>query len=313
MKKGNIYREVTQKIIEALREGVGPWIRPWCASVGPHRNAFSGRPYRGINVLLLNLASMAQGFKSNFWLTRREIEQLGGCVRSREKGVKIIFWKFLEIEERDREGNPVIDPETGEIRKRTIPFARVYVVFNLNQTKGVRIPRRVIEQCEMDRKNKNDLGERLLSLPRIVWGNKAAYYLERDYIELPPREAFKTIENFYSTAFHELVHWTGHPSRLARDLSGRFGDKAYAMEELIAEMGAAFLSTYAGFQIKKLQHPEYIHSWLRVIEEDKTYRAVFTAARKAQEACDWLLALAGQKDRATRSEVKKGLVQLSLF
>ncbi len=292
MAKRNVYREVTREIIEALRKGVGPWIRPWRTSAGPHRNAFSGRPYRGVNVLLLNLASMRRGFTSNLWLTYREAKRLGGYVRPGEKGTRIIFWKFIEIEERDREGNPVIDPETGEPVKRTVPFARVYTVFNLDQTEEVRIPRSVSERCEMDRKN--DFGERLLALPRIVWGNKAAYYPAGDFIELPPRGAFRAPEDFYATAFHELIHWTGHPDRLARDLSGRFGDRSYAMEELIAEMGAAFLSAHAGFSVRKLQHPEYINDWLRVLEEDRTYRAVFTAARRAQEACDWLLERVGE-------------------
>jgi len=292
MAKRNVYREVTREIIKALREGVGPWIRPWRTSAGPHRNAFSGRPYRGVNVLLLNLASMRRGFTSNLWLTYREAKRLGGYVRPGEKGVRIIFWKFIEIEERDREGNPVIDPETGEPVKRTVPFARLYTVFNLDQTEGVRIPRSVSERCEMDRKN--DLGERLLALPRIVWGNKAAYYPVGDFIELPPKGAFESPEYFYATAFHELIHWTGHPDRLARDLSGRFGDRSYAMEELIAEMGAAFLSAHAGLPVRKLQHPEYINDWLRVIENDRTYRAVFTAARMAQEACDWLLVRVGE-------------------
>lgn len=292
MAKRNVYREVTREIIKALREGVGLWIRPWRTSAGPHRNAFSGRPYRGVNVLLLNLASMRRGFTSNLWLTYREAKRLGGYVCPGEKGVRIIFWKFIEIEERDREGNPVIDPETGEPVKRTVPFARLYTVFNLDQTEGVRIPRSVSERCEIDRKN--DLGERLLALPRIVWGNKAAYYPVGDFIELPPKGAFESPEYFYATAFHELIHWTGHPDRLARDLSGRFGDRSYAMEELIAEMGAAFLSAHARLPVRKLQHPEYINDWLRVIENDRTYRAVFTAARMAQEACDWLLVRVGE-------------------
>jgi len=295
MKRRNIYREVTEAIVKALRKGVGPWIKPWRTSpverydgpVGPHRNAFSGRAYRGINILLLNLASMKRGFSSNLWLTYDEAGKLKGYVRQGEKGTKIIFWNFVEIEIRDRYGNPIVDPETGEPLKKTVPFARVYTVFNLEQTRGVKLPQRVGKRCERDRKN--DLGERLLALPRIVWGNKAAYYPVRDFIELPPRSAFRTLEHFYATAFHEIIHWTGHPSRADRDLSGRFGDKVYAFEELIAEMGAAFLGAHAGLPIKRLRHPEYINDWIRILEEDRTYRAIFRAARLAQEACNWLL------------------------
>ena len=284
--KRNIYKEVTQMVIDALKKGVGPWIRPWkTATTGGHRNAFYGRTYRGINVLLLNIAAWKRGFTSNLWLTYKEAKKLGGYVRPGEKGTTVIFWKFVEVQEKDHEGKPVYDAETGEPVVKKVPFARAYTVFNVEQCENLCLPERTEEKV-----SPADFlvsAERLLSLPRIRWGGQAAYYPAQDIIVLPPRRAFRSRDDFYATAFHEITHWTGHPSRLNRDLSGRFGDRAYAMEELVAEMGSAFLGAHVGLKIQELQHPEYIGSWIRVLKKDT--RAIFTAARKAQEACDWLL------------------------
>ncbi|AEH45817.1 domain of unknown function DUF1738 [Thermodesulfatator indicus DSM 15286] len=294
----NVYKEVTQMVIETLKKGIGPWIRPWkTATTGGHRNAFYGRTYRGINVLLLNIAAWKRGFTSNLWLTYREARKLGGYVSPGEKGTAVIFWKFVEVQEKDHEGKPVYDAETGEPVVRKVPFARAYTVFNVEQCENLRLPE------TRERVTPADVllsAERLLSLPRIRWGGQAVYYPERDVIVLPPRRAFRSRDDFYATAFHEITHWTGHPSRLNRDLSGRFGDRAYAMEELVAEMGSAFLGAHVGLDIRKLQHPEYIGSWIRVLEKDT--KAIFTAARLAQEACDWLLEQAGMVEA---SEEKK--------
>lgn len=289
MRQLDIYKEVTSRIVEALQKGVGPWIKPWAAEPGPHRNALTGRPYRGVNVLLLNLACSEKGFSSTLWLTFEEVKKLGGSIRKGEKGTRIILWKFIEVPELDQDGDPILDPETGEPVTRRVPFARLFVVFNLEQTRNVRLPRKVRERFKP-----SALGEALLKLPEIRWGTKAVYYPMEDLIELPPKESFRSSGDFYATAFHELIHWTGHPDRLNRDLSGRFGDRKYAMEELVAEMGAAFLSAHAGFSIRKLQHPEYINEWLSILESDRTFRSIFTAARMAQEACDWLLGKIGR-------------------
>ena len=295
--KKNIYKEVTQMVIDALEKGVGPWIRPWkTAATGGHRNAFYGRPYRGINVLLLNIAAWKRGFTSPLWVTYREAKKLGGYVRPGEKGTTVIFWKFVEVQEKDHEGKPVYDAETGEPVVKKVPFARAYTVFNVEQCEGLRLP-----ETTEDKSTADVLmwAEKLLSLPKIRWGGQPAYYPKQDIIVLPPRRAFRSRDDFYATAFHEITHWTGHPSRLNRDLSGRFGDSSYAFEELVAEMGSAFLGAHLGLDIRRLQHPEYIQHWIRVLEKDS--KAVFTASRLAQEACDWLL---GQVGLEERSELK---------
>ena len=289
----NVYREVTELIISELKKGTAPWILPWKTVGGPLPRNINGRSYRGINVLLL-YRRLAQGrFIHNVWLTYRQAKEMGGYVRQGEAGTRVIYWNFKEVEERDGEtGEPIIDEETGHPKVKLVPFARVYYVFNLSQCAGEKLMKKAFELRERNQETAPEI-EKLLSLARIEIGAKACYREFTDTITLPPREAFKSVEDFYATALHELVHWTA--PRLGRDLSDRFGDKAYAMEELVAEIGAAFLGAHLELPIKKLQHPQYIASWLEVL--DKDVRAIFTAARRAQEACDWLLEQVGMAEK----------------
>ncbi|HFB83931.1 MAG TPA: DUF1738 domain-containing protein [Thermodesulfatator sp.] len=300
-KARDLYREVTDRVIKALEAGVGPWVRPWYSGA-EHRNALSKRPYRGINILLLNLAYMERGFALPLWLTYREAKQLGGHVRKGEKGTTVVFWKILEKPEIDHEGQPILDPETGEQRKVRIPFLRHYTVFNVEQCEGLKLKLEPTETEEV-KTNKFELAERILSLPRIRWGERACYNPSLDIITLPPKNRFGVPAAYYATALHETVHWTGHESRLNRQFGHRFGSEAYAFEELIAEMGSAFLGAHVGIPFEQVQHPEYIASWLKVLRNDK--RAIFTAAREAQKACDWLLSQAGIKAREEPEQVNE--------
>jgi antirestriction protein ArdC len=290
--KRNFYKKVTKMIVKALKKGVGPWIRPWNGPLGWYRNAYSDRPYQGINILLLNLYAWKYKFASNLWLTKKQAEKLGGYVKPGEKSAIVIFWgKTVKIQKEF--------DEDLLAKKIEIPVARIYEVFNIEQCENLRFSR------ETDQKAPADSiisAERLLSLPQIIPGDIAAYNSSRDNIVLPPREAFKSKDDFYATAFHELIHWTGHPSRLNRDFSGKFGDRSYAMEELVAEMGAAFLGAYVGLKIQKLQHPEYIGSWIKVLENNS--QAIFTAARLAQKACDWLLKESGLTESSDKEKIK---------
>ncbi|HDD53391.1 MAG TPA: hypothetical protein ENF32_04920 [Thermosulfidibacter takaii] len=163
---------------------------------------------------------------------------------------------------------------------------RYYTVFNVEQCEGLSLKgEEPIQDTEFQ---PYELAERILSLPTVKYGGDRAYYDPvRDWIVLPPREAFRSSDVFYSVALHETTHWTGHETRLARQFGQRFGDLAYAFEELVAEMGSAFLCAQVGVGLDGLQHPEYVASWLRVLKGDK--RAIFTAAREAQKASDWLL------------------------
>jgi antirestriction protein ArdC len=275
----NIYKEITDKIIDSLQAGVIPWVRPWDAvKYGEHRNGVTNRPYRGLNVMLLNLVAMMKGFADPRWLTYRNAAKLGGHVRKGESGVSILFWKFVAEKERDEEED------------RLIPIARMYTVFNVEQCQGLDLPELTAKDCNEE--SANQAAEKILSLAKIVHGGGRAYYAkDRDVIVMPRREAFLNLNFYYSTGYHETLHWSGHPERLNRCFGKRFGDQAYAFEELVAEIGSAFLGAGTAIPFEEMRHPEYINSWLEVLKND--HKAIFTAAAQAQAAADYLFAAAG--------------------
>jgi len=285
--KKNIYETVTEKIIDSLQTGVVPWARPWEANqYGIHRNAVTDRPYRGLNILLLNMVAMIKGFVDPRWLTFRNAEKLGGHVKKGEKGVGIIFWKFVPAKP-----DGANDVETGseDEDQKVIPLVRMYTVFNVEQCEGLKIAE--LEEQEIDDSSHPD-SERILDLPIIKHGGSEAYYSKsRDFIALPVRGSFESLEFYFSTAFHEIVHWSGHKSRLHRKFGNRFGDQDYAFEELVAEIGSAFIGAGTGIPFEEMRHPEYINSWLQILKKDN--RAIFTAAAKAQTAADFVLDKAG--------------------
>jgi len=281
MASKDVYKQVTQQIIQQLEKGVLPWRRPYALTID--RNGYTGRPYRGINLVLLAISSFFNGFNSPLWLTYREAKKLRGYVRKGEHGTRIVYWNVVEVEKKDEEGNPIIDPETGEPVTVEIPFARWYTVFNLEQIENITLP----EKFNIDPPDPTPLREALFSLPVITPGKIPAYVPEKDVIQMPPLNSFKNPDEFWASYFHELVHWTAAPHRLNRNLTGRFGDYAYAFEELIAEIGSAFLCRYAGVNADCSNSASYIDSWIKRMKKDS--KAIFTAVRKAQEAVDWLL------------------------
>jgi len=290
--KPNIYETITAKIITSLEDGVIPWAKPWDAvKYGVFRNAVTNRPYRGLNTILLNLTAMMQGYVDPRWLTFRNAETLGGNVRKGEKGVTVIFWKFLPKRGQVDDDGLIPEPEddNGQERK-VIPFARAYTVFNVEQCEGLDLP--ALEPSEVVDQETNELAEAILTLPVIKhFGGRAFYSPSADVITLPPRSAFENLDLFYGTAFHEIVHHSGHPSRLNRTFGKRFGDRDYAFEELVAEIGAAFLGAHSAIPFEEMRHPEYINSWLEILKGDS--KAIFTAAAKAQSAADFVLDKAG--------------------
>lgn len=294
MKKANekksMYQEITERIIEALQAGVIPWVRPWdAARYGEHRNALTNRAYRGLNVMLLNLVAMTKGFADPRWLTYRNAEKLGGHVKKGETGVGVVFWKFLPVKGQQGQDDDLVSDPDGNGRK-VIPLARMYTVFNVEQCEDLDLPS--LEAAGAYEDTVNPEAEMILSLPTMKHGGDRAYYSKaHDFITLPVREAFENLHFYYSTAYHEIMHWTGHPARLSRQFGKRFGDRDYAFEELVAEIGAAFLGASTGIPFEEMGHPGYIDSWLRILEEDN--RAIFTAAAKAQTAADFVLDKAG--------------------
>ena len=277
----DLYQEVTDSILGALEKGCAPWIKPWDSSTGEQDipvNGWTGRAYRGINTLLLWVAQTALGYASGEWFTFKQARLAGGQVRKKEKATLVVLWKPLEVADREAE-------ETDA--KKTVMLMRHYHVFNRAQLDG--LPEAAAKPVSGRAWDPVERAEEVVRASRAeitYGGDRACYAPGLDQIRMPARAAFRKPGEFYSTQFHELTHWTGHGSRLDREYGKRFGDSAYAREELVAEMGAAFLCAAVGIE-GKLQHPEYIGAWLDVLREDK--RAVITAASHAQKASDFLL------------------------
>lgn len=285
-----LYQQVTDQIIAALEAGTPPWVRPWTATgkggAFPH-NARTGRTYNGINVLLLMMAADNAGYASGGWLTFKQCTEFGGHVRKGERGQVVCFWKFLDGTQRDGDGNTVRDGD-GNAMPRKIPMLRTYYVFNVQQCDGLEIAAQ--PQLPIDDDDAPELMPQIDAIgARVNYGGDRAYYsMQSDSIGMPRPETFRDRESFYATLLHEITHWTGHASRCDRQFGRRFGDEAYAAEELVAEIGSAFLCSHLGVPMEELQHPSYIASWLRVLRADN--RAIFTASRHAQAAADYCIA-----------------------
>ncbi len=279
----DLYQDVTNRIVAALEAGTPPWLRPWAGELERvPMNGMTRRPYRGIITVLLTLEAQMRGYSRNTWLTYRQSAELGAQVRGGEHGTTVIFFKMNEI--------PA--PEAEEpARARVVPMLRSFTVFNVAQVDG--LPER-LQQPEAEASGwvQELAPEKLIadSGAQIVHGGFAAFYSpEEDRIQLPERELFADPASYYGTALHELAHWSGHPSRLNRQLGRRFGESAYAVEELIAEIGSAFLCATCGLE-GRLQHASYVADWIKVLNADK--RAVFTASTKAQQVADYIEGLA---------------------
>ena len=277
----DLYKEVTDRIVAAIESGTPPWVRPWSQTTDPRpANAATQRPYRGINSLLLGFEAQLKGYPHNRWLTFRQAAKLGARVQKNAQGTSVVFYKLREV--------PEAQPEVSETpKKRVIPLLRAFTVFNVAQIDGLPagltappIPHSWDAQAE---------AEQLINTSGAEvrhGGNHAYYDRALDTIHLPSGGAFADRGGYYATALHELAHWTGHPARCNRSLAGRFGDSAYAMEELIAELSSAYLCAHCRID-GRLQHAAYVRGWLPVLKNDK--RAIFTASSKAQAAADYLL------------------------
>ena len=272
----NIYQEITDSIIAELEKGATPWIKPWNAPQGADKNVVSQKAYRGINRLLLAMVGGMKGYSNPAWGTYKQWEEMGGQVRKGEKAAKIIFWSKASA----------TDKNTGESKEYA--FAKAYFVFNVQQVEGIEIVKsedkqndnQRIANCENTIKNSN---------ARITHGGDTACFIpSSDIIRMPEIGTFQTAEHYYATAFHELTHWTSDKNRCDRDISkGRFGNPDYAFEELVAELGAAFLCGNHGIK-GDLRHAGYIESWLKCLKNDP--KAIFKASGLAQSAADYILA-----------------------
>ena len=279
----DIFEKVTEQIVRAIEEGAATYKLPWKTSsqfLSSPINAVSKRPYRGINVLVLWLTAEENRYTSGTWATFKQWKELGAQVRKGEKSAHVVFWKFL-----NKSGDS--EQEDGEKDGSRIPMAKHYWLFNADQVDRYR----KTEEPPLSRAERIEHAEeffRAVGVSPRPGGNQAFYNSESDTVYMPAFDAFKEALFYYSVLSHESTHWTGAPSRCARDLKGRFGSDAYAMEELIAELGAAFLCAELGLPTDPRQdHAPYIAGWLKVLKSDK--RAIFTAAAKAQQAVDWMI------------------------
>lgn len=293
--KRDVYTTVTAQIISAIERGAGTWKMPWHTS-GRYAfspiNVTSRKPYRGINTVCLWAASEAKGYDSGEWGTYRQWQQRGAQVRKGEKASSVVFWKFAN----DREESQ--DWEEHPLQGSRLLFARAYSVFNAAQVDGY-TAKPEAEPPMLERIEHAERFFHAIGADVRHGGNRAYYSPDADYIQMPPFAAFIGNVSYYSTLAHEHTHWTAKAERCDRQLGKRFGDNAYAAEELIAELGAAFVCAHLGLSTQPREdHAQYIQSWLRVLNADK--RAIFTAASKAQQACDWLLKRAGSSSIAAK-------------
>ncbi|WP_374414942.1 ArdC family protein [Novosphingobium colocasiae] len=301
--RATLYDEVTARIIGELEAGRFPWVQPWGQpdadgrALGPGlpRNALTARRYSGVNVLILWGAVIEHGYPSQGWLTFKQALEAGGCVRKGERGTTVVYAdRFTPEAEKARARD-----EGGEAR--AIPFLKRFTVFNVAQCEGLRAGPSA-EPTPLPEREIVPVAEQVIAASGIdfrVGGNRAFYVPALDYVQVPPQPAFFEQINYYRTCLHELTHATGHASRLARNLTTGFGTKDYAREELVAEMGSAFLCAALGI-VPTVRHADYLANWLDVLREDN--RAIFRAASAASKAADWLLA----KHAAAQVEAVRG-------
>ena len=284
----DVYSRITEQIVAQLEKGVRPWVKPWNAehAAGPITRPLrhNGQPYSGINVLSLWASAMAQGFSAPIWMTFRQAVELEAHVRKGEKGSLVVYANSVTRND--------VDEEAGDETEREIRFyLRSYTVFNVEQIEGLPESYYALAEPQSTPAERIERAERFFAAigADIRHGGDRAYYnATKDYIQMPPFEAFRDAESYYGTLSHEAVHHSGHSSRLNRNFgSKRFGSEAYGFEELVAELGAAFLC--ADLQLAaepREDHAAYAACWLRVLQNDP--RAIFTAAAHAELAVRFL-------------------------
>jgi antirestriction protein ArdC len=271
-------QEFANRIVAELERGVKPWVWPWNKekAAGPHApfNPVTGRRYHGINVLILGIDMRAFQTGDPRWMTYQQAQEKRWQVRKGERSTTIFFTKSYEIED-----------ETAEDEAKTVRVLRHYSVFHASQIDGIPAYKPpAMDEAPWTRPEASDVILRNSGAVIRIGGDRAFYSPSTDHIQLPPEQAFDGPAEFATTALHELAHWTGHPSRLNRDLQNRFGSAAYAMEELRAELASAFVANELGIPADIPHHASYIASWIKPLKDDK--REIFRAAADAQRIAD---------------------------
>ena len=285
--KQDIYTRITNQIVSDLEKGVRPWVRPWNSEHAAGRITrplrHNGKPYSGINVLSLWASAMTQDFAAPIWMTFKQASELDAHIRKGEKGALVVYADSIK-----RKGT---DEKTGDEINRKIPFLKGYTVFNVEQIEGLPEAYYAKAAPTLDPVARIDHAESYFAALRATirhGGNRAFYSIAADAIQMPPFESFQDADSYYATLAHECTHWTGSRTRLNRDFGGhRFGSEGYAVEELVAELGAAFLCADLELALEPREdHASYIATWLKVLAADN--RAVFTVAAHAQRAAEFI-------------------------
>ncbi len=287
--KNEIYSEAVEKIITSIQSGVKPWVRPFDRpNLGRARNFFTKIPYQGVNSMLLMMDAYRRGYASNNWLTFKQLSLLKGKVKKGESATRIFFFTYVGDKNADKDAL-----DSSEVQ--LFPRWKYFNVFNLDQTEGV-IESKTVRPHEHFERNRS-VDEVIVASGATIKNTdrKTAFYSPvGDFIHLPYQNHFHTVGGYYATVLHELVHWTGHSKRLDRmKPNSRYGDKAYAFEELVAELGAAFLSTDLNVNGELENHAAYLNDWASLLNDK--HMAFFRAASYAEKATQYLYALVDQQ------------------
>ncbi|MCH8824254.1 MAG: DUF1738 domain-containing protein [Planctomycetes bacterium] len=282
-----VYQIVTDRVIELLERGVVPWLKPWAGDDSCPKNLTSGKHYRGVNPFLLAVTSWCEGYESSYWLTYKQAQQYGGNIKKGEKSTRVIFYKQYAVAKRD--------PLTKQVEQVNIPVLRFYNVFNVQQTEGVEYPESNLAQIDFDPIERcESVVASMPNPPRIeISGHRASYQPSTDKITMPKPDRFQSAEHYYASLFHELTHSTGSKDRLARPgitENPDFKSGSYAKEELVAEMGSAFLCGHCNIESATIENTaSYIQGWLKKIRSDS--KLVIQSASAAQKSADLILSV----------------------
>ncbi len=286
----SVYDDITKKIIEAIENGdakAEDWQMPWHRMSGRPVNVLTGKAYQGVNTLNLWIEAQARCFHSAEWGTFRQWKEKEAKVKKGAKGSLIVFWKPLPAKNDDEEASD---------RRFVLKSS---VVFNASQVDGYYPELQAVSDFDPLPDAERFVGS-VEALDLRYGGSSAFYHQAQDFVQMPPRGDFYTQQGFYATLLHEMAHWTGHTSRLDRQFGKRFGDEAYAFEELVAELSAAFLCADLGISSHpRFDHSAYVASWLKVLKNDS--RAIFTAATAAQKATEFLSSFSDTEKKSKKS------------
>jgi antirestriction protein ArdC len=274
---------LVSKMIEKMEEGTGTWVKSWSAPYGFPQNFVSKKEYRGFNFFYLSDVMVERGYTAPYFLTFKQVNEKGGKVKKGAKSISVYFYKIMNA------STTVENEESGEFKilNKKIPLLKEYKVFNIEDTEGIEYELPEANYNNNERYNNAEAFIKNTQAQIKHGGNRAFFRPSGDFIQMPHLEQFIDSDNYYATLLHELTHWSGGPDRLARVMGKKHGDKEYAFEELVAELGSVFLCSLLGISIEKNQHPEYLQSWITSLRENP--QILWKAASKAQEAFDFIV------------------------